>query len=319
MTLSRLRMFLTVVRLGSVKAAAQSLNVTEPAVSGAVAALRRELGDQLFVRGAGGITLTSGGRRLAASAAEILGLAEETRQRVGEAGEETPYLRVASTATAAEHVTPRLLEAFCRRQPYVDIATMTVPGSAFATLLQDRRADVVIGPAPAPHASIETIAFLRFQLVVVASSRHPLRGHARIPSDMLTRESWLVGPSGLDPSTRAGAFLTHLCVDAARVSVFPSGADARKAVADGEGLTIEYLHVVRDELRRGTLATLDTPGAPVKGLLYASALRGAHRSETAAGLCRFVTTPTATQAVRTRSKGVSMSSFKPAVPMTIWN
>ncbi|GAA0673314.1 LysR family transcriptional regulator [Streptomyces thermocarboxydovorans] len=319
MTLSRLRMFVAVARLGSVKAAARSLNVTEAAVSGAVAALRREFGDQLFVRGAGGITLTSGGRRLAASAAEILGLAEEARQRVREAGEQTPYLRVASTATAAEHVTPRLLEAFCRRQPDVDVSTMAAPGSALADLLRDRRADVAIGPALGPNTSIEAIPFLRFQLVVVASSRHPLRGHARIPPDQLARQPWLFGPAGLDPSTRAGAFLARLGVDAASVSVFPSATEAREAVADGHGLTIEFLHVVRDELRRRTLVALDVLGTPVNGLLYANALRDDHRSETAARLCQFVTTPTATQAVQTRSRGVSMNRFKPAVHVTIWS
>src|SRR3982074_3673476 len=79
-TLTQLKAFVMVARLGSVKAAAESLEVTEPAVSGAGAALRRELGDPLFVRAAGGIALTPGGRRLAAGAAEIVGLAEETRQ-----------------------------------------------------------------------------------------------------------------------------------------------------------------------------------------------------------------------------------------------
>ena len=66
MTLAQLQSFVLVARLGSVKAAAAELEVTEPAVSVAVAALRRELGDELFVRNGRGIALTPGGRRLAA-------------------------------------------------------------------------------------------------------------------------------------------------------------------------------------------------------------------------------------------------------------
>ena len=50
MTLAQLQSFVLVAQLGSVKAAAAELGVTEPAVSVAVAALRRELGDDLFVR-----------------------------------------------------------------------------------------------------------------------------------------------------------------------------------------------------------------------------------------------------------------------------
>ena len=44
MTLAQLQSFVLVARHGSVKAAAAELEVTEPAVSVAVAALRRELG-----------------------------------------------------------------------------------------------------------------------------------------------------------------------------------------------------------------------------------------------------------------------------------
>src|SRR5947199_8022774 len=79
MTFAQLQSFAMVARLGSVHAAAQALGVSEPAVSAAVAALRRDLGDDLFVRSGSGIALTAGGGRLAARAAEILGLAHQVR------------------------------------------------------------------------------------------------------------------------------------------------------------------------------------------------------------------------------------------------
>jgi DNA-binding transcriptional LysR family regulator len=63
-----------------VTAAAHALGVTEPAVSASVGALKRELGDDLFVRGSRGVVLTPGGERLAVVAAEILLLAEEARR-----------------------------------------------------------------------------------------------------------------------------------------------------------------------------------------------------------------------------------------------
>src|ERR1700757_3330487 len=69
MTLAQLQSFVLVARHGSVKAAAAELEVSEPAVSVAVAALRKELRDELFVRSGRGIALTQGGRRLAARAA----------------------------------------------------------------------------------------------------------------------------------------------------------------------------------------------------------------------------------------------------------
>lgn len=319
MTLTQLRAFVTVARLGSVKAAAGSLGVTEAAVSGAVAALRRELGDLLFIRAAGGISLTPGGRRLAAGAAEIVGLAEETRHRVRQAGSGTAQLRVASTEAGAEQVLPALLAAFGRRQPDLDVDTLAVPVAVFGDLLRDRRADVTIGPAPRPEPGIESIPFLRFQLVVVAAPDHPLRHRKRLAPTQLAHEAWMLGPAGLDPDTLSGTFLSHIGVEATKAKAFPSVTASLNAVAGGAGLSVAFLHVVRDELRRGSLAVLDVSGARLGGMLYASALNGERRSTTAAALCRFVTTPAATQAVLTRSKGVPMNEFRPPVHVTIWS
>ncbi|MFD6289843.1 LysR family transcriptional regulator [Streptomyces sp. NPDC060205] len=319
MTLTQLRAFVTVARLGSVKGAAQSLGVTEAAVSGAVAVLRRELGDVLFIRAAGGISLTPGGSRLAAGAAEIVGLAEETRHRVRQASSGTAHLRVASTEAGAEQVLPALLTSFGRRQPDLDVETLAVPVAVFGDLLRDRRADVTIGPAPHQAPGVESIPFLRFQLAVVAAPDHPLRHRQRLGPAQLAHEPWLLGPAGLDPDTLSGAFLAHIGVEATGAKAFPSVTASLNAVAAGAGLSVAFLHVVRDDLRRGSLVRLDVTGARLSGMLYASALTGERRSTTAAALCRFVTTPAATQAVLTRSNGVPMNEFRPPVHVTIWS
>src|ERR1700730_9361472 len=120
MTLAQLQSFVLVARLGSVKAAAAELGVTEPAVSVAVAALRRELGDELFVREGRGIALTAGGRRLAALASEILGLAEQARRSVHDSPGQPRRVHVVATNLVAEHVGP-LIEAFTARDDGVEI------------------------------------------------------------------------------------------------------------------------------------------------------------------------------------------------------
>src|SRR3954452_22830816 len=114
MTLAQLQSFVLVARHGSVKAAAAELEVTEPAVSVAVAALRKELGDQLFVRAGRGIALTPGGHRLAALAGEVLGLAEQARRAVHDAPGQPRRVQVVATDLVAEHVGP-LIEAFTAR------------------------------------------------------------------------------------------------------------------------------------------------------------------------------------------------------------
>src|SRR5450631_1076425 len=162
MTLAQLQSFVLVARHGSVKGAAAELGVTEPAVSVAVSALRRELGDELFVRDGRGIALTPGGHRLAALASEILGLAEQARRSVQESPDGVRMMHIAVTNVVAEYVGP-LIDAFTTRDPGIDVQIESVPGASMADLLDHRRADIALGPAPAPERvnTIATVPFLR--------------------------------------------------------------------------------------------------------------------------------------------------------------
>src|SRR3954453_21373636 len=135
MTLAQLQSFVLVARHGSVKAAAAELEVTEPAVSVAVSALKKELGDELFVRDGRGIALTPGGRRLAALATEILGLAEQAR-RSGAASPGEPHrMQLVATTLVGEHISP-LIEMFTAREDSLEVAVDSAPGAQFADLLE---------------------------------------------------------------------------------------------------------------------------------------------------------------------------------------
>jgi LysR family transcriptional regulator, low CO2-responsive transcriptional regulator len=319
LTLTQLKAFLAVARLGSVKAAATSLGVTEPAVSGAVGVLRKELGDQLFLRSGNGIALTSGGRRLAATAAEMLGLAAQTRRSVSDS--EATRLIVAATPIVAEHVVPWLLEAFCARQPGLETGTLAVAASAFVELLRDRRADVALGPRPAAEGNppVDSVPFLRFALTVVTSPDRARRLRPPVSAADLARQPWLLGPAGTERGTLTGDFLAGLAVDPARISTYPSSATALQLASEGEGLTMAFRHTVRAELQRGSLISVDVAVPTPHGLLYANTLGAGRCSPAAAALCHFIATPTATQAVLMHAGGRPARQFKPPVYVTLWS
>ena len=74
---SRMRTFLAVADTGSVRAAAASLHVTEPAVSTALGQLRRVLGVDLVRREGRGVRLTAAGEVYAGYCRTIMGLLEQ--------------------------------------------------------------------------------------------------------------------------------------------------------------------------------------------------------------------------------------------------
>jgi len=318
-TFAQLRAFATVARLGSVTRAARALGVSEPAVSAAVAALRRDLGDVLFVRTGAGLQLTAGGERVAAAAAEILGLEDRLRREVGEARGERGLLRLAVSPAVAEYVSAPLLDAFTRRWPTLEVSQEVAGPEAFGALLTDRRADVALGPPPQPadaarFPGVETVPFLRYRLIVVAGPQHRLAGARDVRLRSLLDERWLVGPARAE---LARLFADH-GLPAPEQGAFTTEAAAQAAAAGGQGVMLTIAHTVHDPLRRGTLRRLDVRGTPRDGMWHAASLRGDRRSEAADALRRFVTTPDATNAIVARPGGVPAGRFRPPVYVTIW-
>ncbi len=319
MTLAQLQSFVLVARLGSVKAAAAQLEVTEPAVSVAVAALRKELGDELFVREGRGIALTSGGRRLAALAGEILGLAEQARRSVHDSPGQPRQMQIAATSVVAEHIGP-LLDAFSGRDEGIEIAIDSVPGGSFAELLESRRADIALGPHPGAEraATIASVPFLRCRVVVVAAPGHPLAGRRDIAPAALAGESWLLGPPELDPTTTAGLFFARNGLEPGQLATYNSHAAAIAAAAAGEGIMLALAHSVLDEVRRRALVRLDVRGTPIVELWHASTLGLGRALPAALTLQRFATTPEAMQAVSSGRAGKVSTRARPKVHVTLW-
>ena len=319
MTLAQLQSFVLVARLGSVKAAAAELEVTEPAVSVAVASLRKELGDDLFVREGRGIALTAGGRRLAALASEILGLAEQARRSVQDSAGQPRRLQVVATNVVAEHIGP-LIEAFTARDDGLEIAIEAVPGVSFPDRLEHRQADIALGPHPGAERAntIATVPFLRCRLIIVAAPDHRLAGRPDVAPGELATERWLVGPPDIDPTTMTGLFFARNGLTPSGVSAYASHAAAIAAAAAGEGILLTLAHSVLDEVRRRALTRIDVRGTPIEEMWYASTL-GLERAVPAAlALQRFATTPDATQAISTGRAGTVSTRVRPKVHVTLW-
>lgn len=304
MTLSQLRTFALVARLGSLHAAAAALGVSEPAVSAALAALRQDLGDPLFVRAAGGITLTPGGRALADYAQDIVGLADQARWEVSNAKNDAGRLKIVATAPFAEHAAGRLLDLFTKRVPGASVDVVAESAEDLAPLLLERAYDIALGARPpAPGGStvtdlgLESIPFLRYQRVFVAAAAHPLsRLHGPVPLAQLLGRPWFAGPAGIQESSEEGLWLASMggAPDIIRLS---SETDALAAVTAGEGIMLAMGHIVRAEIARGALVRLPVVGTPVSGLWWSSTLDRRRTTTMAQALQRFVGTADATAAM----------------------
>jgi len=307
-----------VVRLGSVKAAADELNVSDAAVSMHIGHLRRELDDRLFTRSSSGLAFTPGGLRLASRAVEILGLQDRTVREVSQAGSGRRLLRMAASSLFAEHSAPGLIELFASRADDLDVELSVQPTAQFPALLAARTVDIAVGPSPrvAP-ASLMHKPFLNYEVLAVAGPNHPLAGRTIGPGQART-QTWLLGPSGADEEGGGLGMLRQLGVPEKNQRIFQSDAAALEQTKRTNGIALAVRFAVAGDLAAGRLAHVEGTGLRAHGRWAAMVLPPHSQLPATAELLRFITTPRATQAM-VRGAGVKVGRFKPSVHVTLWS
>jgi LysR family transcriptional regulator, low CO2-responsive transcriptional regulator len=319
-TLNQLKVFVLVVRLGSFRAAANALGVSEPAVSQALSALRQSLGDPLVTRVGPALTLTPAGQRVVGLASQMVNLAVAAEDAVRAANGDADLLRVVASANVGDAVAPALLQAFARRATNVEATLGIATCSEMQALLCERLADVALGPAIAGPATPGVVSepLLRYRLLVVAGTGHRVHRTGVRSLVELRNEEWLVDPTATDPDSDIGRLLAGIGVPESSVRVFPTQPAAWAAAASGTGIAPAIEHLwIRDP--HPDVAPLAVPGTPIELLWHVSMLQGERLSSVARRLLRFLSTSDATQAMYRADGGVPASRFRPPVYVTLWS
>ncbi|GAY14285.1 LysR family transcriptional regulator [Mycobacterium sp. shizuoka-1] len=316
MTPAQLRAFSAVVRLGSVRAAAEELGVSDAGISMHVAQLRKELDDPLFSRTSAGLAFTPGGLRLASRAIEILGLQQQTAIEVTEAAHGRRLLRIAASSAFAEHAAPGLIELFSSRADDLSVELSVHPTGRFRDLIESRAVDIALGPCVGQTGTAITVRpFLKYQIITVASAGSPLATGTPTPA-LLREQHWMLGPSAGGADGEIASVLRALAIPEANQRIFQSDAAALEEVQRVGGVSLAVGFAVGKDLSAGRLVHVKGPG--LQGEWCASTLPAGARQPAVTELLNFITTPRCTQAM-IRGTGVGVTRFKPKVHVTLWS
>lgn len=163
--------------------AAQRLNMSQPPLSNQIKALEEELGTPLFIRGSRGLQLTEAGKLLYRRAAQLLDLAERTREEVASlAMGLSGTICLGSVAGLAPFLAAEWLAGF--REEYPLVRFEIVNGSSDDIIDQILRGFIELGIIAAPYDNehLEGIPVGDEPWCAILSDQHPL---AEQPEDPL--------------------------------------------------------------------------------------------------------------------------------------
>jgi LysR family transcriptional regulator, low CO2-responsive transcriptional regulator len=259
-TLTQLVAFLTVVRRGSVTAAAEELVVTQPSVSAAVSALERELGVRLTERAGRTLRPTDAGAAYVPYAADVLGLLEQGARAAREAAEHEPRtLRISAVTTAGEYLVPQLIQAFRERHPDVEISLDVGNREVVFQRLLDHKVDVAVTGRIPEDDRLTGREFADNEFVLITAPGDPLARRRWVAVEELATRSWLLREPGSGTRTLCEEFLASRGIEPNVLTLGSNGA-IKQAARAGLGVALQSRAAVELELELGLLGTVSPRG-----------------------------------------------------------
>ncbi len=144
-TIRQLQYFITVAEQGTVSGAAQSLSISQSAVTDAIKDLEADLGVTLFERHRRGLTITHKGHQFFRHAARILADVSDARRSFADDNADPPgKINLGVTSLVAGYVLSDLLSRFRRAHPGVVVTAIEDNGDYLEHLLIGGELDVAV-------------------------------------------------------------------------------------------------------------------------------------------------------------------------------
>lgn len=196
MTLEQLRIFVAVAERQHMTRAAEALNLTQSAVSAAVAALEARYGARLFDRVGRGVELSPEGAAFLPEARGVLERAEAaTRALEDLAGLRRGRLTIAASQTAASYWLPERLARFARAHPAVALKMLAGNTAQAADWVLSGAADLALVEGAVEAPELARTAVVGDRLGLYAAPDHPLVGRAVRPAQ-LRAATWVLREPG---------------------------------------------------------------------------------------------------------------------------
>ncbi|APY32024.1 LysR family transcriptional regulator [Salmonella enterica] len=260
--LRHLHTFVAVAQQGTLGRAAETLNLSQPALSKTLNELEQLTGTRLFERGRLGAQLTVPGEQFLTHAVKVLDALNTAGQALNRKDDASAdVVRVGALPTAALGILPAAIGRFHQQQKSTSLQVATMNNTMLLAGLKSGEIDLGIGRMSDP----ELMGGLNYELLFLESLKLVVRpGHPLLQETItLSRVmEWpvVVSPKGTVPRQNAEALLQS------QGCKMPAGCIETLSASLSRQLTVDYDYVwfvpsgaVKEDLRQATLVSLPVP------------------------------------------------------------
>lgn len=258
MTLRHFKIFISVCDNMNMTAASQSLYISQSAVSQAISELEFHYGLKLFERLNKKLYITEAGGKLLGYARHLISL-DDSAEKEMRLLHDNGQIRLGSSVTIGSYLLPKLVSAFMRSYPKIDIEVFIENTQTIENLILSDKVDLGVVEGDVISDEIIVTPFMDDDLVLICNKTHKFNKMKPISLSMLEQEPFIVREPG---SGTRKVFETVMAVNDIKwrpVWTCNNSDAVKTAVIEGIGISVISKRAVIREASDGDIIIVPIP------------------------------------------------------------
>ncbi len=262
MNIHQLKSFYVLAQKGSYSLTAETLYITQPAVSVHIKALEEFFGVVLFEKVAKKFVLTEAGHTLYQYAGRIFKLINETERTIREFNLlERGSVHLGASSNIGVYMLPSILGEFKTKYPKIHVDVTIGVTRVIEQKILNYEVDVGVVEAQIKSPEIFREPWKKERLVLITSPRHPWAALGKITPAQMKEGQFVVGESGSGTGYVVSQKLPSVAAEFKEFLRLGSTEAVKRAVAENLGVSIVGESTVSREIEMGILSRIDIAGA----------------------------------------------------------
>jgi DNA-binding transcriptional LysR family regulator len=250
MNLNQLKIFYLTAKKGSLSAAAESLYITQPAVTKAIQRLQAYY-DIKFINPIGKkLVLTDAGGVLYEIAEKIFELESQAEESIRDFQQrQRGYIRILSSESFGDYYLPQIMIPFCKKHPLVRISMNILPTGQVVDATATLNNDLGFISYPVDHPKLVVKEVLEDQLVIITPARHPFVNKKQLDAGDLEGRLIIMHEIDSAPRRAIEEYIRNneICV---KIPLeISSNRAIKRAVEEGIGIALISRKVANEEIQ----------------------------------------------------------------------
>ena len=258
-----------VVERGGVSAAAEKLNIGQPAVTKRLRALENCYGLPLMERNGNRLRLTEAGEKVYLLAVQTLDRQLALREELQAMSRGETAMRLEVTFSIGEHLLPDLLLQFSEQHPEYKVESRMAYSRQIQADLATGLANLALLEYAPDHPDVLVQKWADDELWLVCGANHPLYGTDMLPLEQLSELSYVLREKRSSPRVALDDAIKQIGISELKIAMEVGSTDTIvEMLARGKHVSFLPKFAVEDKVREGDLFHLKVTGFRIMRTLW---------------------------------------------------